>query len=75
MIYQRAGKCDDEQNIKDILDTAMVSTPEVVTYVSPIIHKTTTTFKKPSARKSLYLFTKTFDVKKKTAKRCVGAEK
>ena len=25
-IYQHAGKCDDQQNLKDILDAAMVST-------------------------------------------------
>ena len=30
-IYQHAGKCDDQQNFKDILDAAMVSTPEGVT--------------------------------------------
>ena len=28
-IYQHAGKCDDQQDLKDILDAAMVSTPEV----------------------------------------------
>ena len=27
-IYQHAGKCDDQQNLKDILDADMVSTPE-----------------------------------------------
>ena len=26
-IYQHAGKCDDQQNLKDILDDYMVSTP------------------------------------------------
>ena len=30
-IYQHAGKCDDQQNLKDIVDTATVSTPERVT--------------------------------------------
>ena len=30
-IYQHAGKCDDQQNLKDILDAAMVSTLEGVT--------------------------------------------
>ena len=30
-IYQHAGKCDDQQNFKDILDAAMVLTPEGVT--------------------------------------------
>ena len=27
-MYQHTGKCDDQQNLKDILDTAMVSTTE-----------------------------------------------
>ena len=26
-IYQHAGKCDDQQNLKDVLDAAIVSTP------------------------------------------------
>ena len=34
-IYQHAGKCDDQQNLKDIIDADMVSTPEGVTYNSP----------------------------------------
>ena len=29
-IYQHAGKCDDQQNIKDIIDAAMVSTTEEI---------------------------------------------
>ena len=27
-IYQHAGKYDDQQNLKDIIDASMVSTPE-----------------------------------------------
>ena len=34
-IYQHEGKCDDQQNLKYILDTSMVLTPEVVTDNSP----------------------------------------
>ena len=30
-IYQHAGKCDDQQNLKDNLDAAMVSNLEGVT--------------------------------------------
>ena len=26
-IYQHSGKCDDQQNLKDIIDAAMFSTP------------------------------------------------
>ena len=27
-IYQHSGKCDDQKNLKDILDAAMVYNPE-----------------------------------------------
>ena len=39
-IYQHAGKCDDQQNLKDIIDVAILSTPEGVTYHSPNVHLT-----------------------------------
>ena len=29
--YQHAGKCDDQQNLKDIIDADILSTPEGVT--------------------------------------------
>ena len=74
-IYQHAGKCDDQKNPKDILDSAMVSTPEEVTDYSPNVPMTSTPVKKPSANKSLCLFTNILNVKKKTAKRRVGAAK
>ena len=64
-IYQHAGKCDDQKNLKDILDTAMVSNPEGVTDNSPNVHMTSTLVNKPSDRKSLCLFTNILDVKKK----------
>ena len=53
----------------------MFSTQEEITDGSPILPMTQTTFKKPSARKSLRLFTNIFDVKKRTAIRHVGAAK
>ena len=68
-IYQHAGKCDEQQKLKDIIDAAIVSTPEGVTYNSRNVHMTSTPVKKPSAKKSLYLFTNILDVKPKTAKR------
>ena len=37
-IYQHAGKCDDQLNLKDIIDAAILSTPEGVTDNSPNIH-------------------------------------
>ena len=53
----------------------MVSTPVLFTYDSPISPMTSTPVKKPSARKSLCIFTNTLDVKNKTATRQVGASK
>ena len=53
----------------------MVFTPEEFTYNSPNVTMVSTPVKKPSARKSLYLFTNIFDVKKKTAKCRIGASK
>ena len=74
-IYQHAGKCDDQQNIKDIIDAAILSTTEVVTYNISNVHMASKPVKKPSARKSLCLFTNILDVKPKTAKRrCVDAK-
>ena len=74
-IYQHAGKCDDQQNLKDILDAAMVSNPDGFTDNSPNVPMTSTPVNKPSASKSLCLFTNIFGVKKKTAKRCIVASK
>ena len=39
-IYQHAGKCDDQQNLKDIIDAAIISTPEGVTDHSLNVHLT-----------------------------------
>ena len=39
-IYQHAGKCDDQQNLKDIIDADILSTPEGVTYHNPNVHLT-----------------------------------
>ena len=74
-IYQHAGKCDDQQNLKDIIDAAIISTPERVTYNSANVHMTSTPVKKPSARKSLFLFTNILDFQPKTAKRRFVAAK
>ena len=63
------------KNLKGILDAAMVSTPEEVTDDSPNVPMKSTPVKKPSARKSLCLFTNIFDVRKKTEKRLVGSSK
>ena len=73
--YQHAGKCDDQKNLRDLLDAAMVLTTEVVTYNSPNLPMTSTPVNKSSARKSLYLFTNILDVKNKISKRCIVAAK
>ena len=39
-IYQHTGKCDEQQNLKDILDASMVSTPEEITDESPSLPMT-----------------------------------
>ena len=53
--YKHAGKCDNQQQFKDIYDAAMVYTTEGFTDNSPRSPMTPTTLKKPSARKSLCL--------------------
>ena len=74
-IYQHSGKCDDQQNLKDIIDAAILSTPEGVTDNIPNVHMTSKPVKKPSARKSLCLFTNILDVKPTTSKRRFVAAK
>ena len=64
-----------KKNVKDIIDAAILSTPEGVTDNSPNVHMTSTPVKKPSARKSLCLFTNILDVKPTTAKRRFVAAK
>ena len=74
-LYKQAGKCDEQQQFKYIVQDAMVSTPEGFTNNSPISPKTSTPVKKPSAQKSLYMFTNVLDVKKRTATRLFVATK
>ena len=50
-IYQHAGKCDDQQNLQDILDAAMILTLEGFTNNSLDVPMTSTPVNKPSARK------------------------
>ena len=37
-IYQHSGECDDQQNLKDFLEDALLSTPEGFTDNSPNVH-------------------------------------
>ena len=52
------------KNFKDILEAAMVSTPEGFINDSPISPMTSAPVKKPSAQKSLCMFTNVLEVKK-----------
>ena len=44
-IYQHAGKCDGQQNLKDILDASMVSPTDKIIYDSPSLPTAQTTVK------------------------------
>ena len=74
-IYQHAGKCDDQQNLKDIIGAAMVSNPEEIKDISPSLRIIQTTVKKPSTKKLICLFTNIFDFEKRTSKSRDGAIK
>ena len=65
-IFQHAGKCDDQQNLKDILEADLLYTKEGVTVNSPNVPLKSTPIKKPSASKSLCLFTNILNVKTET---------
>ena len=62
-IYKHAGKCDNQQQFKYILEANMVSTTEGFTYNSPRSPRIPTPVKKQSDKKSLCLFTNILDVK------------
>ena len=68
-LYNHAGKCDNQQQLKYILEYAIVYTPEGFTNDSLISSTTSTPVKKTSDRKSLCLFTNILDVNQKTASR------
>ena len=74
-LYKHAVKCDYQQKFKDILEADMVSTNEGFTNKSPISTMKLTPVNKPSARKSLCIFTDILDVTKKNDIRQVGADK
>ena len=74
-LYKHAGKCDNQQQLKDIFDVAMVYTTEVFTNNNPRSPMTPTPVNKLSARKPLCLFTNILYLKKKTDIRRFGASK
>ena len=65
-LYKYAGKYEDQQQYKDILEAATISTPEGLIYNSPIDVVTLGTMKKLSARNSLSQFLALLDIKQKT---------
>ena len=73
-IYQHAENCDDQQNLKDILEASLLYNPEGFIDNSPNVHIPSTPIKKNTS-KSLCLFTNILDVKPITAKRRFAAEK
>ena len=74
-LYKHDGKCDDQKQFKDIHEAAMVSTLQGFTDNSIISPMKPTPVKKPSAIKSLCLFTNILDMKMKTTTRQIGASK
>ena len=62
-LYNSAGKCDDQQQYKAILEAAMVSTPELLTNNIPMSSVPYVPVKQPNARKSLRQFSETLNFK------------
>ena len=65
-LYTSAGRFDDKQQYKTIIEAAMLSTTEGFTDNNPMSPGHYVTVINPSARKSLCLVTEVLDVKKKT---------
>ena len=64
ILFKQASKCDDQQQLKDIIEDAMVFIPGILTDNSAVSPMTSTPINKPLAQKSLCLFTNILDVKK-----------
>ena len=73
--YQHAGNFGNQQQFKDILEAYMLSTPKGSNNNSPRSSVSPPTHNKPSAIKSLCIFTNVLDVKNKAYSRRVGATK
>ena len=70
-LYKNSGKCGDQQQLKYIIESNMISTPEFFTDNTTRSNMTPLTLKKPSNRKSLCIFTNILDVTNKTDRRQV----
>ena len=65
-VIETAGKCDYENQYKEMIETEIVSATKGWTDKSTMTSNPSVSTKNPSARKSLYQFTETLDVKYKT---------
>ena len=65
-LYTYSGKCEIQQQYKSVIAAATLSTPEISSDNSPVSPGPFVTILKPSARKSLRLFTKILYAKNKT---------
>ena len=74
-LYKSDGKCDNQQQYKDIIEAAMVSTSEEITEKISMSHSTYVPVPKPSTRKSLHTFLKVLDIKHKTAVNMLNSDK
>ena len=66
-LYKHASKFDNQQQFTDILEAAMVSTPEGFTNKITRCPMTPTPVNNPSSIKSLCIFTNILDVKRRTS--------
>ena len=66
-LYKSAGKCDDQNQQKEIIEAAMVSNTEGFTDNSPISSGSYVTVKQPNTWKTLCQFSETLDIKPNTA--------
>ena len=72
-LYKTAGKCDDQQQYKAIIEAEMVSTPEGFTDNSLMTPNPYISNKNPSSRISLPQFTEILDFKHNTYVRSYSA--
>ena len=70
-----AGKCDDQQKCKAIIEATIVSTTEGFIDNSPISSGPYVPVKQPNARKSFCQFSETLDTKLNTSVRRLCADK
>ena len=74
-LYKTTSKHEDQQHCKEMIEAALVSTPEGCTDNSLMKPNPSVSTKKTSARKPLCKFTETLNVKHKTAVRRFDAAK